>query len=129
MLNILVVEDRPDEALPLCHFLLRSGYRVNVAIDGADALEKEIADPPDIILLDLGLPKLDGFEVAQATRHVAWKRRPLIVAITGHDEPEYRKRATAAGVDLFFPKPIDPQALHVALCRFEAAANCAPAHH
>jgi CheY-like chemotaxis protein len=126
MLNILVVEDRPEEALPLCDLLRRSGHHVNVAVDGEEALDNEIADPPDVILLDLGLPKIDGFEVAEATRSVAWERRPLIVALTGHDEIDYRKRATAAGIDLFLPKPVDRRALQMALDRFEAG-ECATA--
>jgi CheY-like chemotaxis protein len=115
MLHILVVEDRSDEALPLCCLLLRAGHRVNVAADGIAALQSEIADPPDVILLDLCLKKLDGFEVAAATRSVAWSRRPYIVAVTGHNDDEHRRRAKAAGIDHFLVKPVNIEELKAIL--------------
>jgi DNA-binding response OmpR family regulator len=115
MLHILVVEDRSDEALPLCCLLLRAGHRVNVAANGEEALMAEIADPPDVILLDLCLKKIDGFEVAAATRSVAWSRRPLIVAVTGHDDDEHRRRAKAAGIDHFLVKPVNIEELKAIL--------------
>lgn len=114
-LNVLVVEDRAEDAIALRALLDPDGHRVRVAADGEQALAEAIADPPDVMLLDLGLPKLNGLEVAAAMRSVIWGRRPLLVAVTGHGDRVHRDRAAAAGIDLFMVKPVDPDALRAAL--------------
>ncbi|HEX4590805.1 MAG TPA: response regulator [Gemmataceae bacterium] len=110
-LKVLIVEDHLEEAFPLATLLGADGNRVRIAADGEMALRKVLLEQPDVVLLDLGIPKLDGLEVATAVRsaHLPW--RPWLVAVSGHDEPEVREQAEAAGIDDFFVKPIDPAEL------------------
>jgi CheY-like chemotaxis protein len=122
-LSVLVVDDRPDDASALCRLLTRSGHRVRVAYDGEAALEAVIEDLPEVMLLDLELPKLDGCDVAAAARGVRWPRRPLIVALTAHGEVEYRRRAAAAGVDQYLLKPVDVEALGSLLHRYQVTGH------
>jgi two-component system, OmpR family, response regulator len=124
-LNLLVVEDRADDAAALLAVLTPDGYSVRIAPDGEAALSAIIADPPDAILLDLGLPKLGGLDVASALRSIAWRRRPLVVAVTGHGDDEHRARAAAAGIDLFMSKPVDPEAVRATLRGFLAGGRSA----
>jgi DNA-binding response OmpR family regulator len=115
MLNVLVVEDHLEEAFPLATYLSADGNRVRIAADGETALRKVLAEQPDVIILDLGLPKLDGFEVAEAVRHAHLPWRPWIVAVSGHDEPWVREQINTAGIDDFFTKPFEPAALRALL--------------
>jgi CheY-like chemotaxis protein len=117
-LNVLVAEDRADDAAALQVLLSRDGHRVRVAGDGVAALREVLDDPPEVLLLDINLPKLDGCDVAAAARSVAWHRRPLVVTVTGHDGQDYRRRAAAAGVDLYLVKPVDPEAIRAVLMRY-----------
>ncbi|HEY1378718.1 MAG TPA: response regulator [Gemmataceae bacterium] len=119
-LNVLVVEDREEDAETLRTVLRQDGHRVRVAADGEAALRAALDEPPDVMLLDLALPKLDGYQVAAAARNVVWRRRPLLVAVTGHGEDEYRRRAAAAGIDLFMVKPVDPDVLRSALRTYKS---------
>jgi two-component system CheB/CheR fusion protein len=110
-LSVLLVEDRLEEAFPLATLLGVDGNRVRIAADGQTALRRVLTEQPDVILLDLGLPELDGFEVAAAVRgaHLPW--RPWIIAVSGHDEPWVREQAANAGIDDFYAKPIEPAAI------------------
>src|SRR3954468_18622757 len=114
-LNVLVVEDREDDAATLRAVLRQDGHCVRVAADGEAALRAAIDEAPDVMLLDLALPKLDGCQVAAAARHVVWGRGALLVAVTGHGDDDYRRRAAAAGIDLFLVKPVDPDVLRTTL--------------
>jgi CheY-like chemotaxis protein len=122
-LNVLVAEDRAEDAAALRTILRRSGHHVRVAPDGEAALREAIEDPPQVMLLDIDMPKLDGCEVARAVRSVAWPERPLVATITGHDADEYRRRAAAAGVDLYLVKPISAEALRTLLGRLTTQAG------
>ena len=116
-LNILVAEDRPDEAVALQTLLRREGHLVRIAADGEAALLAAIEEPPEVMLLDIDLPKLDGCSVAAAARSVKWRRRPVVVTLTGHDGDDNRRRAAAAGVDLYLTKPVDLDTLRAILGR------------
>jgi CheY-like chemotaxis protein len=122
-LNVLVVEDQAADAMALRILLDPDGHRVRVVSDGEAALLAAIEDPPDVMLLDLGLPKLNGFEVAAATRSVAWGRRPLLVAVTGHADDAHRSQALKAGIDLYMTKPVDPDALRTTLEVYQTAGR------
>jgi len=105
-LSVLVVEDRLEEAFPLAALLSADGNDVRIAADGQAALSKVLTQLPDVLVLDLGLPKLDGLEVAAAVRRVGLPWRPWIVAVSGHDEQWVLDKAIAAGIDAYFVKPV-----------------------
>ncbi|HZZ94081.1 MAG TPA: response regulator [Usitatibacter sp.] len=104
--RVLVVDDNADAADSLAMLLCAHGDAVRLAYDGEQAVEEDTQFRPDIILLDIGLPKLSGYDVARAIR----ARRGavvLIVAITGWGQDEDRQRAREAGFDHHFTKPVD----------------------
>jgi CheY-like chemotaxis protein len=109
--RILVVEDNVDAAESLNKLLTRRGHEVTVAHDGLQALLKSENLDLDIVLLDLGLPKIDGFRVARALRRQKRLRKLIIVAVTGENTAEDIQRAKDAGVDHHLAKPLDPDNL------------------
>jgi CheY-like chemotaxis protein len=96
------------------------GYDVELAADGPSALQAVLASPPDVVLLDIGLPIMNGWQVAKQIREQSSGKRPLIVAITGYGSSADRLRSQAAGIDLHLVKPVDPEELEKVLRRFEA---------
>ena len=108
--RVLVVDDNADAADSLAMLLQVRGDEVRVAYDGEEALFAEQEFKPDILLLDIGMPKLSGYEVARRVRDA---RGPevLLVAITGWGQEEDRQRARDAGFDHHFTKPVDYAAL------------------
>jgi CheY-like chemotaxis protein len=118
-LSILVVEDNADAA-ESCAVLLRVwGHRVTTARDGPTALLHAAASVPDVALIDIGLPRMDGYEVARRLREQSSDRRPFMVAITGHGMADDRVRAARAGIDLHLLKPVEPELLLDLLRSFE----------
>ncbi len=109
--RILVVEDNPLNRYLVTFLLEQQGYEMLVAEDGAQALEMLESDIPDLILMDMQLPKVDGYE---ATRRIKTDGRfssiPL-VALTAHSMPRDRQRAVDAGCDEFVTKPVDGDGL------------------
>ena len=106
MRRVLVVDDNADAADSLAMLLQVHGDEVRVAYDGEEALFAEQEFKPDVLLLDIGMPKLSGYDVARRVREA---RGPevLIVAITGWGQEEDRQRARDAGFDHHFTKPVD----------------------
>ena len=106
MRRVLVVDDNADAADSLAMLLQVHGDEVRVAYDGEEALFAEQEFKPDVQLLDIGMPKLSGYDVARRVRDA---RGPevLIVAITGWGQDEDRQRAREAGFDHHFTKPVD----------------------
>lgn len=104
--RVLVVDDNEDAADSLAMLLSAHGDVVRIAYDGEQAVELDAEFHPHIVLLDIGLPKLSGYDVARCIRA---KRGPgvLIVAITGWGQEEDRQRAREAGFDHHFTKPVD----------------------
>jgi CheY-like chemotaxis protein len=108
--DILIVEDNMDARDMLRAVLEIDGHKVNVAEDGLAGVELGIANRPEIALIDIGLPGIDGYEVARRLRqHLG--DRVLLVALTGYGQPEDRRDARAAGFDAHLTKPVDPAAL------------------
>jgi DNA-binding response OmpR family regulator len=104
--RVLVVDDNQDAADSLAMLLTSQGDEVRTAYDGEEAVEADARFEPDIVLLDIGLPKLSGYDVARDIR----RRRGavvLIVAITGWGQEEDRQRSRDAGFDHHFTKPVD----------------------
>jgi signal transduction histidine kinase len=105
--RILVVDDSVDAANSLAMVLRLEGHDVRTAHDGHSALEAAHAIPPEIVLLDIGLPNMDGYEVARRLREHRGKDQMLVVAITGYGREEDRLRSELAGFDHHLVKPID----------------------
>jgi CheY-like chemotaxis protein len=106
--RVLVVDDNRDLAESLAMVLRLWGHDVRVAYDGRAALEAAREQPPEVVFLDIGLPKLDGLEVARRLRQWPELRRVRLVAITGYGREEDRRRSAEAGFDLHLTKPVDP---------------------
>ena len=108
--RVLVVEDSVDSAETLALLLGRWGYDVRMAHDGASALKAARQFHPQIILLDIGLPDMDGYAVADRLRGEDLAGE-MLVALTGYGEAQDRARARQAGFDRHLTKPVDPDAL------------------
>jgi PAS domain S-box-containing protein len=106
--RVLVVDDNPDAAESLADLLRMLGHSVEVAYDGPMAIERARANPPDVVLCDIGLPGMSGYDVAQALRATAAERMRLI-ALSGYAQPEDVKHAIEAGFDVHVAKPCDPE--------------------
>jgi PAS domain S-box-containing protein len=105
--RILVVDDNPDTTATLAMLLERIGHNVHVAHDGLEAVHAAAAFRPDVVLLDIGLPKMNGFEVAQRIRQDFDGRQVALVAVTGWGQQEDRRRAMEAGFDHHLTKPVE----------------------
>lgn len=114
---VLVVEDFEDTRYLMRLELERRGFRVLEARDGAEGVELATRERPAIVLMDIGLPIMDGIEATRRIRAQAEQRDVLIVALTAHHETEYRANALAAGCDAYLTKPIDFDWLIDLLCR------------
>jgi len=106
--RILVVDDNRDLAESLALVLRLWGHDARVAHDGRTALDVARDYTPDVVFLDLGLPCLDGYEVARRLRLRPEMRRTLLVAVTGYGQEDDRRRSREAGFDLHLTKPVDP---------------------
>jgi len=113
-LHVVLAEDNPDARDLLQIALEQMGYRVDPCPDGRTAIERALAGRPDAMLIDLGLPGNDGFQVARAVR-AALGANVRLVALTGYGQPGDRERALAAGYDAFLVKPADLSAVERAL--------------
>jgi CheY-like chemotaxis protein len=109
-LRVLVVDDNADAAESLGMLLEARGKEVRIAYDGLEALEAAGDFDPEIVLLDIGMPKMSGYEVAKRLRAERGDS-VLIVAITGWGQEDDRRRAREAGFDHHFTKPVDYEAL------------------
>jgi CheY-like chemotaxis protein len=108
--RVLVVEDSLDSAETLGELIRRWGHEVQLAHDGATALRMARQFKPSVILLDIGLPDMDGYVVAQRLRGEDLGGE-ILVALTGYGEAQDRARAEQAGFDRHLTKPVEPQAL------------------
>ena len=117
--RVLVVDDNVDAARTMAMLLELEGYQVECAFDGQQALDCVRDRPPDVLLLDIGLPRLDGLEVARRLRAQSGEaaRKRLLVAVSGYGRDQDRAQALQAGFDLHFTKPADPEQLLQVLAR------------
>lgn len=113
-LRILVVDDNQDTAQSMGELLEILGHQAQVAFDGTKAVEVATTFQPDIVLLDIGLPIIDGYEVARRMR-AAGLNSSLLIALTGYGREEDRERAHQAGFDMHFTKPIELDTLQKVL--------------
>jgi signal transduction histidine kinase len=110
--RVLVVDDNVDAADSLAMLLRLEGQEVQVAYEGATALARAEAESPAIAFLDLGMPKMDGYELARAFRRHPALKGTVLVALTGWGQPEDRQRTREAGFDHHLVKPVESAALH-----------------
>jgi two-component system CheB/CheR fusion protein len=127
--RVLLVEDNPDAAETLKMLLEVLGHHVRVAHDGVAACELAQANVPDVMLIDIGLPGMDGYEVAQRIRQHTDLRRIVLVALTGYGRDEDRQRVFAAGFDYHFVKPVDIDALQGLVAGLARDESGKPALH
>jgi CheY-like chemotaxis protein len=104
--RILLVDDNEDAAAMLAELLGSAGYEVRVAFDGPSALAIARERAPDLAILDIGLPVMDGYDLAGELRALLADRPPRLIALTGYGEEQDRHRATKAGFDRYLVKPV-----------------------
>jgi CheY-like chemotaxis protein len=110
-LRILVAEDYEDAAQSIAMFLRMYGHEIHIVGDGAQAIASALRLQPDVILLDIGLPRVNGYEVATALRREALCKEALIIAVSGYGQADDLRRSRDAGVDFHLLKPVDAEAL------------------
>jgi PAS domain S-box-containing protein len=122
-LDLLLVEDNADGREMLRNLLELWGHRLEVAENGAEGLERALRNPPQAAVIDIGLPSLDGYEVARRLRAELGERCPYLIALTGYGQPEARQKSLDAGFDAHLVKPADPVALSRLLARVGRGAG------
>jgi two-component system CheB/CheR fusion protein len=118
-LRTLVVDDYQDSADSLALLVQVWGHEVVVAYNGPDALGLVRAHQPDVVLLDIAMPGLDGYEVARRLRQMPSMNKALLVAITGYGSDADVRRCKETGIDYHFTKPVDPPELQRVLAKAE----------
>jgi len=108
---VLLVEDTPDTLDAFAHFLRGAGFRVETATNGREAVEKTQSSRPDVVVMDLALPELDGWEATHRIKSDPITRHTPVIAFTGHAFQQSKESARQAGCDAFLTKPLDPAAL------------------
>jgi CheY-like chemotaxis protein len=122
-LRVLVVDDCPDTISSMTRLLQLWGYDTRAAMDGPAALELAAQFRPGVILLDLGLPGMDGCEVARRLRGMPGEGRPVVMSLTGYVGEEERRRSLAAGCDRHLVKPVELETLRGLLASCEAVGG------
>jgi PAS domain S-box-containing protein len=117
--RILVVDDNPDSATSLSMLLKITGNEVRTAADGAEAVAQAEAYRPEVILLDIGLPKMNGYDACRAIREQSWGKDMLLIALTGWGQEEDRQKSKDAGFNGHLVKPVEFSALQVLLASFD----------
>jgi CheY-like chemotaxis protein len=121
--RVLVVDDNLDAATTLAMVLRNHGHTVFTAHDGEAALRTGDQEEPDAIILDIGMPGMNGYEVAQRVRRTSWGNDVLLVALTGWGQKEDIDRALGSGFDAHLTKPADPERIERLLEEFLAGRN------
>jgi CheY-like chemotaxis protein len=124
--KILVVDDNHDSALSLAMMLSIMGHETRTAHDGESAVTSAEGFLPDVVLLDIGLPKLNGYEVAQRIRENEWGKSMFLIAVTGWGQDEDRQRSSEVGLNLHMVKPVEPSALEKLLSELRIDGRPAP---
>lgn len=121
--RVLVIDDNQDAAETLALLLQLEGHEVHVAHDGPAGLEAAVSLRPDVIFLDLGMPGMDGYEVARRLRQEPGLKETRLAALTGWGQQEDRRRSAEAGFDAHLVKPVDPTAIHLFLSDVDGASE------
>jgi two-component system CheB/CheR fusion protein len=118
------VDDNADAARSLAMLLEIEGHEVRLCYDGQNGLMEAETFRPEAVLLDIGLPGLDGLEVARRLRAMSLSPRPLLVALTGYGQADDVRRSHEAGFDHHLVKPADPHALTALLASMPQPESC-----
>ncbi|MDI1270333.1 MAG: PAS domain-containing protein [Polaromonas sp.] len=116
--TVLLADDNRDAVDVLAELLRMDGYLVHTANDGREAADLAMRLRPDVLVLDIGMPGLNGYEVARLVRAQPWGDRPLLIAATGWGQDDDRQKALAAGFNRHLTKPFDPQQLSAWIAEF-----------
>jgi CheY-like chemotaxis protein len=108
---ILVADDLRDSVDSLAMMLRLAGHDIHTAHDGLEAVQAAATFRPDVVLLDIGMPKMNGYKVARYIRGQPWGKNMALIALTGWGQEEDKRRATEAGFDHHLIKPVEPAAL------------------
>jgi len=117
-LRILLVEDDRDTVETFTMLLKAEGYDIRFAYDGPSGLEAARTYEPDAVLLDIGLPGMNGFDLARQIRQQCGSKRPFLIAITAYGDEKSRKCSEQVGIDLHLVKPIEMEGLQMVLEKF-----------
>ena len=109
--RILIADDNVDAAESLGLLLELSGNEVNIANDGLHAIDMAETFRPDVILLDIGMPKLNGYDACRRIREKPWGKKAILIALTGWGQDEDKRRSQEAGFDYHLVKPVDDAAV------------------
>jgi signal transduction histidine kinase len=123
--RILLADDNRDALETLARLLQLGGHEIHKAVDGVQALEAATRVRPDLVLLDIGMPGMDGYEVARRIRSQPWGRAAKLVALSGWGQESDRKRSREAGFDTHCIKPLDPQRLSMLLASLSTPGGSA----
>jgi two-component system CheB/CheR fusion protein len=115
--HVLIADDHADIVDSVALLLQLDGYRVSTAVDGEEAIVAAERDRPDVMVLDIGMPRRDGYEVARWVREQPWGDRVRLVAVTGWGQDVDRERSRAAGFDAHLVKPVEPRLLQETIDR------------
>ena len=107
MTKILYVEDNPDNVYMLTRRLKKKGFELIIAGDGQEGIDKAIEESPDLILMDLSLPTMDGWTATAKIKNIERIKDIPIIALSAHAMPEHRDRAIKAGCSDYDTKPVD----------------------
>ena len=110
--RLMVIDDNKDAAESMSMLLELWGHEVMCAYDGQSALEAATQFRPDAVFLDIGLPGMDGYEIAERLRELPSASHTVLVAIPGYGQDEDRRRSRDAGIDHHLIKPVAPETLH-----------------
>ncbi|MEX1232302.1 MAG: response regulator, partial [Planctomycetaceae bacterium] len=109
--RILIVDDNQDSAKSMAMLLKLTGNKTHTAYDGVEAVEAAAKFQPEVVLLDIGLPKLNGYEVARKIREQPWGQDMVLVALTGWGQEEDRQKSKEAGFNAHLVKPVEHSVL------------------
>jgi len=121
-LKVLLADDNVDAAETLKMLLEMEGHEVQICHDGQQALEAIESSQPDVAVLDIGMPRLDGLEVAEKVRAASWGQAVTLIALSGWGQREDQDRSAAAGFAYHLTKPVDFEALQSLISRAGVAA-------
>jgi CheY-like chemotaxis protein len=121
--RVLLADDNPDALNSLSRLLACEGHEVHTTVDGNEALELAEQWQPEVALLDVGMAKLDAYELARRIRELPWGKETVLISLAGWDHDEELQRSVAAGFDSHFTKPLDHASLTDWLARLPAGSR------
>ncbi len=123
--RILLIDDEPHVIMVIKHFLLKSGYEVETAVNGLEALKRVSQQMPDVIVTDIQMPKMNGLDFCEQLRSDYPERETLVIIMTSRTERDFRERASSLENVEFFEKPLSPKKLVIHLNEFFENRECA----